>query len=763
MNQAAAGSGVLVAIAGRDGPPSVYAVPSSLQSRALPGGRVVVPRGSAREIGLVLAAVEEEQTPFGGPRPVLEAPDERPAVPADLVRLVEWAADYYFAPPGVLAAAVLPPMGGSVEGPLLRLTRRGAADARSLLPMGGGAHTRRAGLKSLGARAALLSLLHEAGAEGVPEGSAVRRAGPGGRAMLSRLLRERLVERGRTARKPADWAARGRPLRAEEPAIVPAERHMLNARQDAALAAILALGTGDTPTVALLHGVTGSGKTEVYLRAIESALSRREGCLYLVPEIGLTPLLARALRARFGDAVEVLHSRLTPARRAAAWRRLRLGEARIALGARSAVFAPVDRLGLVIVDEEHDASYKQQESPRYHARDLAIVRAGFTGAAVVLGSATPSLESWRHAQSGRYLRLVLPERIGGRPMPEVEFVNLREEFRATGVADPLSRPLLGALGETLDRKEQAVILINRRGLARGLLCRACGEIVRCPRCSVAQVLHREGAILRCHHCGATRPQPRLCLACGSEWIQPIGEGTERIEDELRRAFPSARIARMDSDAAAAPRAQERILASFEKGETDVLVGTQMVAKGHDFPRVTLVGVLSADALLGMPDFRAAERTWQLLAQVTGRAGRGDHGGRVLIQALQPDHEVFQAVAAHDAVRFYGHEMAIRKALRHPPFTSLALVLARAAGAERARAAAEAAAGSLQRAGAGQVEVLGPAPAPIERIRGQWRFQVIARAGSRRRLGAALRAMQEETAAAGLLRLLAVDVDPVTLL
>jgi primosomal protein N' (replication factor Y) len=529
---------------------------------------------------------------------------------------------------------------------------------------------------------------------------------------------------------------------------------------------VLAAFTEESPRPVLLHGVTGSGKTEIYLRAVAACLEKGRGALYLVPEIGLTPLLARLIRSRFSDQVAVLHSALSAGERRAEWHRLQSGQARVALGPRSAVFAPVRDLGLVVVDEEQDPSYKQEESPRYNGRDLALVRARQRGSVVILGTATPSLETWRNARTGKYHLLELPERIGSRPLPRVELVDLREELRETGEVRVLSRRLVTALRERLSRGEQAIVLINRRGYAPFILCRSCGQTVGCKSCSVSLVLHGTAGgeeSLRCHYCGARRRRPVLCPACRSEHLQPVGEGTERVEKHLRRELPGVCLERMDSDTVRGRAAHERILTAFERGEISLLVGTQMVAKGHDFPGVTLVGVLLADGVLGMPDFRAAERTWQLLTQVAGRAGRGDAPGEVIIQAVRPDHYAIAAAAAHDAIEFYDKELRIRRLMRAPPFTYLAQVLARASTLERAADAAARAARAIRAHGGGRVQVLGPAAAPIARLRGSYRVQLFARATSRRRLGAALGAMLAEAEHERFDRYLTVDVDPLTLL
>lgn len=513
----------------------------------------------------------------------------------------------------------------------------------------------------------------------------------------------------------------------------------------------------------VLFGATGSGKTEVYLRAAESALAAGRGVLYLVPEIGLTPLLLSRLVGRLPGEVAVLHSALAAGERRAAWDRVRSGECRVVVGARSAVFAPVARLGLVVVDEEHDGSYKQEERPRYHARDLAVVRARDEGAVLLLGSATPSLESFHHARRGRYGLLRLGGRVEQRPLPAVRIVDMRREFRETGAIRPLSRALEEAIGRCLGRGEQALILRNRRGWAVALLCPSCGARMSCTRCTLSLTWHRAAGRLRCHVCGIERPRPDACPACGAEGLRELGEGTERIEDELRRAFPEARIERMDRDTTRRRGAQERLLRQFERGELDILVGTQMIAKGHDFPRVTLVGVLSADQALGLPDFRAGERTFQLLTQMAGRAGRGELPGEVVVQAFDPEHPVLKEAAAQDYEAFYERELGFRRAMRYPPVSALVRLIVTDREPSRARAWAEAVATALRESGGEKLMLTGPGPAPVERIRGLYREQILVRSSGRRRLVQAVSGALARIEGEVPRRALHVDVDPLTVL
>ena len=513
----------------------------------------------------------------------------------------------------------------------------------------------------------------------------------------------------------------------------------------------------------LLHGATGSGKTEVYLRAAEATLASGRGVLYLVPEIGLTPLLVGRLAARFPGQVAVLHSALAPRARRAEWDAVRAGDKRFVVGARSAVFAPLSDPGLIVVDEEHDPSYKQEDAPRYNGRDVAIVRGRLAGSVVVLGSATPSLEAYQNARSGRYGLLSLGGRIADREMPRVEIVDMREQFRAAGEVTPLSAPLALALTETLARGEQALVLRNRRGWAIALLCPACGRRVSCRQCSLALTWHRGIRRLRCHGCGREERRPETCPSCGGDTLNELGDGTERIEDDLKRMLPDARIERMDRDTVRGRGAHERILRRFDAREIDVLVGTQMIAKGHDFPGVTLVGVLSADHTLGLPDFRAGERAFQLITQVAGRAGRGDRPGRVIAQAFDPEHPVLAEAAAQDYGAFFEREIRYRRALRYPPLSALVQIVVADAREGRAWRTAHEVAESLRGVATSRLTITGPGPAPIERLRGQFRMQILARSAGRRRLVETVAAAVAPFDGKAIARTVHVDVDPVSLL
>ncbi len=529
-------------------------------------------------------------------------------------------------------------------------------------------------------------------------------------------------------------------------------------------------------SVTLLHGVTGSGKTEVYMQLAQAALEEGMGALILVPEIGLTSQLLERFRGRFGHSVACLHSAYPERERMSAWRRVKNGEAPIVVGTRSAVFAPLPNLGMIAVDEEHDGSYKQEESPRYHARDTGIVRARNLGVPVVLGSATPSMESYTRARGGRYRLSVLPHRPAGGVLPKVRLVDLRKN---TG-PDPktpelLTRDLAAAMRERLARGEQTLLFLNRRGFSSAILCRDCGESIPCPHCSIPLTFHREGGgRVQCHWCDYSARAPHRCPSCGSERVGYFGVGTQRVEEAVRARFPSARVQRLDRDTARRAGAYDRIFGAMRDGEIDILIGTQMVAKGHDFPRLTLVGVVVADVGLHVPDFRAGERTFQLLTQVAGRAGRADLPGEVIIQTFRPDHDAVQCARAHDYVGFYKREALARDRMGYPPYRRLARLRFESKNKHLAAKSAAWAASWLRgrraptagrAAEADEVEHLGPAPAPVLRIRGIWRYHMILKAKSSRRLGEAIRSLAAEfdgEAAFSSVHL-AVDVDPISLM
>jgi primosomal protein N' (replication factor Y) len=555
-----------------------------------------------------------------------------------------------------------------------------------------------------------------------------------------------------------------------------AHEHVLNEAQTEALGTIVAAMEKGGFRPHLLYGVTGSGKTAVYVAAMQRALAAGKSALLLVPEIGLTPGTATQMVAAFGGDVALLHSQLTPDERAEQWHRIRRGEARVVIGTRSAVFAPMPDLGLILVDEEHDASYKQEETPRYHGRDVAVMRAKLLGCVVVLGSATPSLESWQNAERGRYARVEILERVMARPLPKVEMIDMREEFRETGQEQLFSRRLIEETQATIDRGEQAIVLINRRGYSFVVMCRSCGEKLECENCAISLTYHkpgnehdlsgaaRVGQRLECHYCGLRRGVPKACEKCGSEHLYYLGAGSQQGEERLQELFPGARIGRMDRDTVRSRGDMERLLGRLHSGEINLLVGTQMIAKGHDIHGVTLVGVVGADFALGLPDFRAAERVFQLLTQVSGRAGRGELPGKVLVQTYQPDHYVNKFAREHDYTGFAARELYFRRAMRYPPFSVLANVIVQSEKLEEVLDWSARLGRWLQQRKLDGVRVLGPAAAPKVRLKRIYRYHLVLKADRRDVLGAALREMLAVVDGEEIpRRSVIVDVDPMHLM
>lgn len=721
-----------------------------------------------------------------GLRRVLSVLDDEPSVGGELWKLARWTADYYVTPLGLVLRAMVPAAISDPSPPPSAASRSVVVVAREIGTLDemqrtfGRAKRQREAyerLQEAGGRQLLAVLLENGFSRGVVRGLEKR-----GVACVQRET----VSKDPFRDRPAEPA----------PDLVPTPR------QRSALERLRgALGRGGGTF--LLHGVTGSGKTLVYVELLRSVLDRGEGAVVLVPEIALTPQTVARFRSAFGDLVAVLHSGLSPGERLDAWRRLRSGEKRVAIGARSAVFAPVARLGAVVVDEEHDGSYKQASpSPRYSARDLAVVRAAQNNAVCVLGSATPALESWANAGSGKYRLLSLPDRVGGGVLPEVRLVDLRRKAApASGrtAADPpprrgnergsrlseaasdrapagappgppseppphvLSPVLLKAMRRRLERSEQTILLLNRRGYANFALCQDCGHVKECVRCSVSMTLHRGRGRLACHHCGHDEPPPSRCPRCGAQAMSYRGLGTEQVERIVVESMPGARVARMDVDTTGGKWSHHEILGRLRDGAVDILLGTQMIAKGLDFPRVTLVGVIDADVGLHMPDFRSCERTFQLLAQVAGRAGRGALPGKVVIQTRVPDHYVVRAALAHDYAGFVKQELGARTDPPYPPHVRMARMLATSPAQADAMAAAESLAAWLEAWTARRgIEVLGPAPAPIERIQGRYRWHVLVR-GRAGAVGRALRAVAAGFAPRGGDVRLALDRDPVHLM
>lgn len=492
------------------------------------------------------------------------------------------------------------------------------------------------------------------------------------------------------------------------------------AQEEAVSRIVTAVETGKSETF-LLYGVTGSGKTEIYLRVAEEAV-RRGTVLMLVPEIALTPQTVLRFEARFGESVGVWHSRLSLGQRARTWSRCQTGECRIVIGTRSTLMLPMEHVSLIILDEEHEPAYRQEDRPRYHAREVAIMRSRLEGCPVVLGSATPSLESWQAAKEGRFVWLRLPDRADAKQAASVQLIHRRDHNWVGGKLMHISRLLQEAIQGRLDRREQALLFLNRRGFATSVQCQECSKVLQCIRCDVALVWHLDRQKLVCHYCGSEHPMPVQCDQCQGKKLRAQGVGTERVEEEIRTLFPSVRVARLDADAVANPKAYYRILEQFAKHELDILIGTQMIAKGLHLPRVTLVGVVNADTALHLPDFRAAERTFQLLTQVAGRAGRGEHAGTVFIQTSLPNHYVLRAVLRNDPESFYREEMDLRLAVGYPPFTHLVRIGFQSRRLPLVEAAAQEAAEKC-RLQTG-IEVLGPAPAPMNRIRGEYRYHLL---------------------------------------
>jgi len=728
-----------------------YAVPADLV--ALPGMRVTVPWRNRRLQGVVVALRADlpEGMAAAGIKPIAAVLDAAPLLDATTLELVRWAAAYYQAPIGEAMRCALPPGRGTPPRPqrsycLREGTARRSADLGPPGPQVGASPsgTRAAGAlgpaPTLGrrptpAQAKALELLRAAG--GRAEASWLRARASA--SALATLVRQGVlaVELSDAPLPPPAWSPRPRIA-------------ALNSSQQRALAAIDAAGAAPL----LLHGVTGSGKTAVYIAAIESTLASGLGALLLVPEIGLTPALFADFEDAFPGLVAVLHSSLGEGERAQHWRRLHAGAARVAIGTRSAVFAPVPQLGLIVVDEEHDGSYKQQEAPRYHGRDLAVMRAKLCRARIVLGSATPSLESFAHARAGKYQLVEMPERVERRPLPPVRLVDMGAEFRRRAEQAPRGRAQLAeeelfsaelraALDDRLARGQQALLLINRRGFAPVALCRSCGATQQCRDCALSLTFHKRTARMLCHLCGYTTAPPRQCPGCGSEHIYFLGSGSEKVEEALAALYPQARIARLDRDTARSRRHFEQVLQQFRAGAWDILIGTQMIAKGHDVPGVTLVGVLQADLGLSFPDFRAAERTFQLLTQVAGRAGRGQVPGEVLLQVLHPEHYAVAAAARADFAGFYEKEANFRRWMHYPPFAALASAQLRHTDYDRVLDYATQAGEFLQRQAplCPATRILGPAPALVSRIKREYRFQFLFKSASRRELSTLLRALR----------------------
>jgi primosomal protein N' (replication factor Y) len=796
-----------------------YAVPEAMQLVLQPGCRVLVPFRKRSFVGVVIELVTSP--PAGTKlREVTRVIDVVPALTPKLLELGQWIANYYLAPIGEVFRSMLPPPTEISSQREVALTAAGRALAAEharnfLLPGNAGEEADAltelstknktvslAAAVKLGISAELLQRLQRRGLLEIREivrgrkqrtqrivvwkGGETTRKVDADKLERIRILLEtergplplpQLLKFARISRPLIErWIREGVLTSWEEP-VDPAEdpfdagyeppAHTLNAAQESAFGAIRARFELGEFGVQLLHGVTGSGKTEVYLRAVQDTLARGKTAIVLVPEIALTLWIGRQCRAWFGvqfEGVVVLHSALSDVERSRAWWRVRHGEARVVVGTRSAVFAPLENVGLIIVDEEQESSYKQEETPRYHGRDVAIVRAKSENALALLGSATPSLETYHHAREGKYELLSIAARVASRPLPSVEIVSLRDEFQQTHKTSPISSALHVGIEECLANGTQALILINRRGYSWSVLCRSCGASVQCVNCSISMTHHKSRNRLECHYCGSIQQIPKQCPKCQSKYVYFFGEGSEQLEERLRKEFPGARIARLDRDTARTKRQFQDTLGAFAGGALDILVGTQMLAKGHDFHRVTLVGVVSADASLSMPDFRAAERTFQLLTQVAGRAGRGELTGRVLIQTYYPDHYAIQDAVKQDYAAFFERELHFRRVMAYPPFTSLANVIVRDTSLEKAiqwsRELSQYFAPFL---GEG-LRALGPAAAPLAKLKREHRFQFLLKSKSRAKLTQVLSGALSYCDKKGIPQTAVLaDVDPLSLL
>jgi primosomal protein N' (replication factor Y) len=785
-----------------------YSLPLTLQHRVKAGARVIVPFGTRKMTGVTLRVHDE--TPSMAVKDAFRLIDAEPVLSEELITLGRWISGYYCAPLGEVLRSMLPLAAEIRSGKMYSLTDAGRDASKQLSieasndgdldrimqmlaarPLSAEHLKRKIPLadrilKSLERKGWLASEQVHSERDPLRAPAAKLRialtgAEPGAklpkpeRELLAYLslhpgthnlgdLEDQVKSASTAARSLArkkfvvlttePMAIRSAPIRAP---------HDLNTAQRNAFDLIAAGIETRKFCTFLLHGVTGSGKTEVYLNAMDSALACGRSALLMVPEIALTPAVAGQFFARFGDRVAILHSAFSDSERADQWRRIQAGGASVIVGTRSCVFAPVRNLGLIVVDEEHDASYKQEETPRYNGRDVAIVRAQAADACVVLGSATPSLESRFNASSGKYTLLELPDRIAERPMPIVNLVDMRTEFLETRKHNIFSRALIESVRERLSNNEQVMVLLNRRGFSSFVACRSCGARVECVNCSVTLTWHRRDRRLLCHYCGYAEKVPSVCPKCQSEHIHFMGAGSERVEDELHAEFPEAKIARLDRDTVTGKRQFEDILNNFRERNFDILVGTQMIAKGHDIPNVTLVGVVSADVGLGMPDFRAAERTFQLLTQVAGRAGRGYLPGVVYMQTINPDHYAVKLAAQHDYTGFFEKELQFRRFMKYPPFSAMANVLVRATKQEDAlRMSTEL--GHHLTPAPDNMKIMGPAEAPVPRLKDEFRYQLLIKSGSRKTLNALLKRAQEfareqkwnATA-------LVIDVDPLTLM
>ena len=724
-----------------------YLVPETLRDQALTGRRALVPFGNRKLTGYILGSVTESS--IANLKEIITVLDNEPLWTAKELEFFRWTATYYQHPLGEVIRTALP-TGINVQ------TRKGSSGEGETLTKGKTARREKFYLQGLTTpplrqpspkALEILAVIRDSGDISAAD---IRKRFGACTPQLKRLTELGLsrVEEREVYRDPF----KDHPAARDEP-------RMLHTHQKAALDAISGCLDGKIFTPFLLYGVTGSGKTEVYLQAISYALELGRNALVLVPEIALTPQLTGRFQARFGGGIAILHSGLSDGERYDEWRRIRRGLARIVIGARSAIFAPMEKIGIIIVDEEHEASFKQSDGLRYNARDLALVRGRMERAAVVLGSATPLVTSIHAAQEGRLTLLSLPERVAGRPMPLVELVAMK------GSKETISTSLSAKLTETFEQRRQAIVFLNRRGFATFLVCTDCGKPLTCPNCSVTLTYHRQRGESLCHYCDYAVPAPGTCPACSGNTLSELGAGTEKLEHDLKELLSTARILRMDSDTTSGKGSHERLLSRMNDGSADVLVGTQMIAKGHDFPEVTLVGVVNAEASLGMPDFRAAERTFQLLSQVIGRAGRGKNPGRVVVQAFDTEHYAILSAAGHDAAGFFRQELEFRREAGYPPFAFLAAFAISGLSEQAVTEQADMAARLLMRLKAElrvRVEILGPAPSPLYRLRNRFRRQILLKGSNRSDLHRLLSFWRQQTTVVAAVRI-SVDIDPVDMM
>ena len=709
----------------RDAPhgPYDYRVPDHLRDQLQPGMRVHVPLARRRRptVGWCI----ETRIGNAGRKSlsdISEILDEEPLCDQPLVRLVTWMSRYYHAPPGQVFDALIPSSVRASAGTRQRTYLSPAPSTADETLIEALPKKQQRALRALiacGRPLTASQLMVHAECTAAP---------------INALRKKGLVTESKQREMSSGLSMRSQVNDGEKTVA-----HALTEDQSKALKQIVAALDSGAARTLLLHGVTGSGKTEVYIRAIEHAVQFGRGAIVLVPEISLTPQTRGRFESRF-QSVAVLHSQMTPAERHFQWQRIRRGEVQVVVGPRSAVFAPLPRLGLIILDEEHDSSFKQDTQPRYHARKVAFARAQSLQIPLLLGSATPSLESWYATQSGHAELLSMPSRVGQRPMPDVQLVDLRvRDERSSG--GPISRQLQLAVNETLREQGQVILLLNRRGFATTIQCPACGHVVACPDCEMPLTHHRDGSKAVCHYCDYTIATPPWCPECRFDGIRYGGLGTQKLEVEVKARFPHARVARMDSDTMRRPGSHQRVLSAFRSGEVDLLLGTQMIAKGLDFPNVLLVGVINADAALHFPDFRAGERTFQLVTQVAGRTGRGDRGGRVIVQTYSPEHMAIQAASRHDYVQFAQEEIANRRKFNYPPLGSVARIIIRGGDEkvtdETANLLMQRLESARDRLGA-EVRLLGPAPPPIAKLRGKYRFHVLLQSLDPLQLGATIR-------------------------